>query len=113
MFCYQIIISIGILCYGIATFTSTGITGTILYMTNDILIKACLFLIGGLIVESLGVINFSQNHGLSKTITKTTYIFLFIVFSVGGMPFTGGFPGKLMIIQAAIEQKCTSQVLWW
>lgn len=105
MFCYQIIISIGILCYGIATFTSTGITGTILYMTNDILIKACLFLIGGLIVESLGMINFSQNHGLSKTITKTTYIFLFIVFSVGGMPFTGGFPGKLMIIQSAIEQK--------
>lgn len=74
-------------------------------MTNDILIKACLFLIGGLIVESLGVINFTKNHGLSKTITKTTYIFLFIVFSVGGMPFTGGFPGKLMIIQAAIEQK--------
>lgn len=104
MFCYQVIISIGILCFGIATFHAQGLVGSILYLSNDILVKASLFLIGGLIVETLGVINFTKHQGLYKTVTKTAFIFLFIVFSIGGMPFTGGFPGKLMIVQAGIAQ---------
>ncbi|TDM49436.1 cation:proton antiporter [Macrococcoides goetzii] len=102
MFCYQIILSIGIIFYGISTFSETGINGAILYTLNDMLVKCCLFLIAGLIVKRFGVIDFKHKQGLFYHAKYTAIVTLFIVFAIGGMPFTGGFPGKLMILQAGL-----------
>ncbi|MCE4956524.1 proton-conducting transporter membrane subunit [Macrococcoides caseolyticum] len=103
MFCYQIILSIGVIYFGIATFERLGINGAILYTFNDMLIKACLFLIAGLIVKRFGIINMNARHGLLFNAQVTAMFVLFFVFAIGGMPFTGGFPGKLMILQAGLK----------
>lgn len=103
MFCYQIILSIGVIYFGIATFEQAGINGAVLYTLNDMLIKASLFLIAGLIVKRFGIIDINHSHGLFSHAKSTTLFFLFLTFTIGGMPFTGGFPGKLMILQAGIQ----------
>lgn len=103
MFCYQIILSIGIIFYGVSTFKQTGIDGAVMYTLNDMLVKACLFLIAGLIVKRYGLIDMKHKQGLFHNAKATTLIFLFFVFAIGGMPFTGGFPGKLMMLQAGLK----------
>ncbi|WP_414049021.1 proton-conducting transporter transmembrane domain-containing protein [Macrococcus animalis] len=103
MFCYQIILSIGIIYYGISTFSELGINGAVIYTLNDMLVKSCLFLIAGLIVKRYGLIDMEHKQGLLHNAKATAFIFIFLVFSIGGMPFTGGFPGKLMMLQAGIS----------
>lgn len=103
MFCYQIILSIGMIYYGISTFSQKGIDGAVMYTLNDMLVKSCLFLLAGLIVNRFGIINMKYNHGLFYYAKVTAIIVLFFVFAIGGMPFTGGFPGKLLILQAGLD----------
>lgn len=103
MFCYQIILSIGIIYYGISTFSQKGIDGAVMYTLNDMLVKSCLFLLAGLIVKRFGLINMKYKQGLFYHAKVTAIIVLFFVFAIGGMPFTGGFPGKLLILQAGMD----------
>lgn len=103
MFCYQIILSIGIIFYGISTFDKLGLSGAVMYTLNDMLVKASLFLLAGLIVKRFGVIDMEHNQGLYKDAQGSAMVFLYFVFAIGGMPFTGGFPGKYLIMQAGIE----------
>ncbi|WP_414045202.1 proton-conducting transporter membrane subunit [Macrococcus equi] len=103
MFCYQIILSIGIIYYGISTFTQNGINGAVMYTLNDMLVKACLFLIAGLIIKRFGIIDLNKKHGLFHNAKLTAMVVLFLAFAIGGMPFTGGFPGKLLLLEAGID----------
>lgn len=103
MFCYQIIISIGVIFYGISTFRQSGINGAVLYTLNDMVLKAILFLFAGLLIRRYGIVRLDKYHGLYRYIPGVAFSFLFILFTVGGMPFTGGFPGKLMILCATVQ----------
>ncbi len=103
MICYQIILSIGIIIFGLATDSSAGLNGAILYLLNDMIIKALLFLTAGTIIHQLHTRLIRDNKGLIKAFPVLGVIFFLITLTIGGVPPFGGFPGKLMIIQAGLD----------
>ncbi|WP_165981029.1 proton-conducting transporter membrane subunit [Macrococcus lamae] len=102
MICYQIILSIGIIIFGLATDSDTGLSGAVLYLLNDMLIKALLFLVAGTIIHQLHVKKIKENKGLIKSFPVLGILFFIVTLTIGGVPPFGGFPGKLMIVQAGL-----------
>ena len=51
---YNIITAIGVILYGVAVSTETSLTGSVFYLIHDMLIKAALFLLIGMIIHITG-----------------------------------------------------------
>ncbi|GGA96883.1 putative antiporter subunit mnhD2 [Macrococcus hajekii] len=105
MICYQIILSIGIIIFGLATDTQAGLQGAFLYLLNDMLIKGLLFLAAGLIIRELHINSIRRSHGLIKKYPALAVIFFLVTLTIGGVPPFGGFAGKLLIIKAGLEDE--------
>ncbi|WP_165980626.1 proton-conducting transporter membrane subunit [Macrococcus carouselicus] len=105
MICYQIILSIGIVIFGLATDTQAGLQGAVLYLMNDMVIKSLLFLLSGVIIRELHIRSINQNHGLIKHYPALGILFLLVTLTIGGVPPFGGFAGKLMIIKGGLQDE--------
>lgn len=105
MICYQIILSIGIIIFGLATDSEMGYHGAILYLMNDMIIKALLFLIAGTIIQQLYVSHIKHHKGaISQHLLLGVLLFI-VILTIGGVPPFGGFLGKLMIVLSGIERE--------
>lgn len=104
MACYQVILSIGIIIFGLAVDNQTGFSGAALYLMNDMIIKALLFLIAGTVIHHLHVKTIKMPQGFIKQAPFLGILLFAVTLTLGGVPPFGGFPGKLMIIQGGIEE---------
>lgn len=105
MICYQIILSIGIILFGLSTYTDAGLQGAQLYLMNDMLTKGLLFLIAGTIIRDLHISTLQGQHGLIKKHPLLGAIFLMVTLTIGGVPPFGGFAGKLLIIEGGLQDE--------
>jgi len=106
---FHIVSQIGYLLLGIALATPAGAAATVYFMFHNILVKANLFLIAGLMFAAAGHYDLRRIGGLYPARPLLALLFLLSAFSLVGVPPTSGFWGKFMLLREAFEQ---GRYLW-
>lgn len=79
-----------------------GISAGIFYILHNIVVKTCLFFVGGLIRHLRGSYELSRLGGLSVARPAVAVLFLIPALSLAGVPPLSGFWAKLAVIRAAL-----------
>ena len=87
---------------------SVGWTGGVLQLVSHALAKASMFLAAGLIAEALGHDRIDNLNGAVKAVPISVAAFGLAGLSLMGLPPSGGFVAKLMLLTAATET-----ANWW
>ena len=101
---FHIVSQIGYLLLGIALATPAGAAATVYFLFHNILVKANLFLIAGLMFAAAGHYDLRRIGGLYPARPLLALLFLLSAFSLVGVPPTTGFWGKFMLLREAFEQ---------
>jgi multicomponent Na+:H+ antiporter subunit D len=101
---FHIVSQIGYLLLGIALATPAGAAGTVYFLFHNILVKANLFLIAGLMWAAAGHYDLRRIGGLYRARPLLAVLFLLSAFSLVGVPPTSGFWGKFLLLREAFAQ---------
>ena len=102
-FSYLIICHIGFMIGGLSMFTEMALVGVVFYMFHDIIVKANLFLIGGLTFRIFGNNKLSEMGGLMNNYPKLALLFAIPLFALVGIPPLSGFWPKISLFGASYE----------
>ncbi|NRG44404.1 Na+/H+ antiporter subunit D [Bacillus sp. CRN 9] len=105
---YNVVVGVGFILAGLASFTDAGMTGSIYYLMHDMVIKALIFLIGGVIIAIAGTSNLDDMSGLIQTHPYLGWMFFITALSISGIPPLSGFIGKVYITEGTF----TSGYYW-
>jgi proton-translocating NADH-quinone oxidoreductase chain M len=112
MLAYSSIGQIGLILFAVSIGSPEGITGGLFQLVGHTLGKALLFLSAGYMIYKTGSMDISSFEGMGKKMPWTSFAFTIGALSLVGLPPFMGFPGKFMIIKAAlIEQQVLLNVL--
>lgn len=100
---YNVIIGVGFILIGLAVGTELALTGAIYYLIHDMLAKALLFLLVGMMFYLTGESVVKKMNGLIKNYPIFGWIFFLVMLALAGIPPLSGFVGKVLIGQGAIE----------
>ena len=100
---YNVIVSVGLIVAGLASFTLEGITGSVFYLIHDINIKGLIFLAGGTIIYLTGTGKLKEISGLIRTHPFLGWMFFLACLSLAGIPPLSGFLGKVLITQGTFD----------
>ncbi len=102
---FHIISQVGYMILGLAVFTPLALAAALIYMVHNIIAKATLFLVGGLIHRAAGSFHLSHIGSLYKTHGLLAVLFFIPAFALAGVPPLSGFWAKLLIIYACLESR--------
>ncbi len=100
---FHIISQIGYMLMGLALLTAASLAGAIFYIIHHIIVKANLFLIGGMVEKLKGTSQLKKIGGLYHTAPLLGILFLIPALSLGGIPPLSGFWAKFIVIKAGLE----------
>jgi NADH:ubiquinone oxidoreductase subunit 5 (subunit L)/multisubunit Na+/H+ antiporter MnhA subunit len=100
---YSTVSQIAFIFLGLASGSSIGVAGGLLYILMHGIAKGGLFLCAGIIEHGTHTKDITKMGGLAKTMPVTAVAFLFCAFSVMGIPPFGGFFSKYMVMWGAVE----------
>jgi multicomponent Na+:H+ antiporter subunit D len=100
---FHIISQVGYMVLGLALFTPLALAGAVFYLVHHIIVKANLFLIGGLMRQAGGAFDLSRLGGLYRRKPFLALLFFIPAFSLAGFPPLSGFWAKMLLIRAGIE----------
>jgi multicomponent Na+:H+ antiporter subunit D len=101
---FHIVSQIGYLLLGIALASAAGAAATLYFTLHNILAKAGLFLIAGLVWRLAGHYDLRRVGGLYRARPGLALLFLVAAFSLVGLPPTSGFWGKFLLVREAFGQ---------
>jgi len=100
---FHIISQIGYMVLGLALLTPLAVAGAIVYLLHNIIAKANLFLVSGLVRHAAGSVHLEKVGGLYKTHRMIAAGFLVSALALAGIPPLSGFWAKLLVIRASLE----------
>ncbi len=100
---YNIMTAVGVILFGVATMSTTALTGSIFYVVHDMIVKGALFFIVGAMAVLTGTYNLKKMGGLIKYHPALGWMFFLAVITIAGIPPLSGFVGKLLIVQGGLE----------
>lgn len=98
---YSTISQIGFIFLGFSIGNAVATTGAMLYILMHGLAKGGLFLCAGIVEQNSHTKDITKLGGLIKTMPVTAVAFLVCAFSVMGIPPTGGFFAKYLVISGS------------
>ncbi len=107
MLAYSSIAQVGYMTLGLATATTSGLTGGLVHLFNHGLMKSGLFLVMAIIGAQLGGATLAHLKGLGKRMPWTAAAFVVGGLSLIGVPGTVGFVSKWYLVVGALEAG------WW
>ncbi|HMP81941.1 MAG TPA: proton-conducting transporter membrane subunit, partial [Verrucomicrobiota bacterium] len=96
---------IGFMVLAIGFFTPLAFAAAIFYITHHIIVKASLFLIGGVAAQLNRSDNLEKMGNLWQQTPWLGVLFLFQALSLAGLPPLSGFWGKYVILVVGFEQR--------
>ncbi|RFB05906.1 monovalent cation/H+ antiporter subunit D family protein [Parvularcula marina] len=103
MLAYSSVAQIGYMLVGISFATVEGVSAALVHVFNHALMKAALFMAVGAVFYAIGSHRISAFRGLGKTMPFTAACFVVAGLSLVGVPFTGGFVSKYLLIDGAFS----------
>lgn len=100
---YNIIPSVGLILLGLAVFNQDGLSGSVYYLIHDMIIKAALFLIVGVITYVAGTSDLRKMGGLIHHYPVLGWLLFIAAFALAGIPPFSGFIGKLLLLKGAFQ----------
>ncbi|GGO05580.1 Na+/H+ antiporter subunit D [Saccharibacillus kuerlensis] len=100
---YNVIASIGFVSLALSVSNEDTLKGAVFYLVHDMIVKALLFLLAGILVAETGTERINKMGGVLDHSPLLSWMFLIASLAVVGIPPLGGFPGKLLIIQGSLE----------
>jgi NADH:ubiquinone oxidoreductase subunit 5 (subunit L)/multisubunit Na+/H+ antiporter MnhA subunit len=100
---YSTVSQIGYIFLGFSMANPSGISGSLLFILMHGLAKAGLFLCAGIVIHAVHSKDIREMGGLIKTMPVTAVAFLVCAFSVIGIPPTGGFFSKFLVIMGTVQ----------
>jgi multicomponent Na+:H+ antiporter subunit D len=101
---FHIVSQIGYMLLALALVTPQGATAGVFFMVHNILAKAALFLIAGIMWRSAGHYDLRRIGGLYHVRPLLALLFLVAAFSLVGVPPSSGFWGKFMLVRESFVQ---------
>lgn len=102
MFAFGGLSHIGLVVLGLSIGNQQGYTGGIYYLLIDAVMQLSLFMIAGGLIFHYGIRKISELGRLGRGMPWTTAALVITALSMIGIPPTGGFFGKLLIIMGVI-----------
>ncbi len=103
---YLSVAQLGILFMGLILGSKSALTGTLMELLSQMLVVMGLFsAVGVLSLKPAGAHPFSKLAGLGRHDFGVAMTLIVFVFSIVGIPPTGGFFGKFLLFQAVLEKK--------
>ena len=80
-----------------------AVAGAIFFIIHNMVVKCCLFLCGGLMLQHAGSDDLDQIGGLLRRTPWLATLFLIAALSLAGLPPLSGFFGKWVLIKAGFD----------
>jgi multicomponent Na+:H+ antiporter subunit D len=106
---FHIVSQVGYLLLGVALASAAGAVATVFFTLHNILAKAALFLIAGIVWRLAGHYDLRRVGGLYQTRPGLALLFLLAAGALVGVPPLSGFWAKLLLVRASLSGE---EYLW-
>jgi multicomponent Na+:H+ antiporter subunit D len=100
---YNVIISVGFVAFGLAVGTPDSLNGAVFYLLHDMLAKALMFILGGMIISAAGTEHLKNMGGMIRKYPLLGWMFFILALALVGIPPFSGFAGKVLIIRGGLD----------
>lgn len=105
---FHIVSQVGYMVLGLAIASPLAIAGAVFYLIHHIVVKANLFLIGGIAARLSGSERLAAMGGLYARVPWLAILFAVPALSLAGIPPLSGFWAKFVLVRASLESG-----FWW